>query len=225
MTRSRLLLVPAALAALTGLAGCVTQGFPNHGGGKRFYLEQHLVVRSAEGALEQIDWAEVPKAGPVRLRLVAMGDGQGAGVSSAADWLAPPGCEADGPGVDTGADLEYLKALIHRRLLEEGVEVAGRWHDPERVVGDLVVLVGEYGIARSGLQMIVYQERRLAARTSLDAFFLGKPELAGDVPGDLPLGRGGATSALQEEFVLFLGPINKPEERFSLQSGPIPGSE
>lgn len=50
-----------ALVALATTGGCVTRGYPTHGGGKRFFQEQALVAGSVDGALAQIDFARLAK--------------------------------------------------------------------------------------------------------------------------------------------------------------------
>jgi len=218
--------------ALVGLTSCVTQGFPNHGGGKRFFVEQHLVSRSAEVALNDVDWSQVPKAGPVRVYVIAMGDEGGGLTPQGGGDFFQPGMTAPGDsGYQSFAfanarDIEYVKGSVERRLAAEGVTVMKDWHDDGTCYGNVVVLVSEFGIARSGYHLLVYSERKLEARTALAVHFVGNPKFARDreVPKFVDLGGSGCTTSIYEEYVLGLGPINAPEERFSTDRGPIPGT-
>jgi hypothetical protein len=54
----RRLCAAACLLSLTAV-GCTTRGFPNHGGGKRFFQEQALVTQSIDDALAAVDWPQL----------------------------------------------------------------------------------------------------------------------------------------------------------------------
>lgn len=55
--------------ALLGLVllvnvGCVTRGYPTHGGGKRFFREQQVVSAAINGALGQLDLSQLSECKP-----------------------------------------------------------------------------------------------------------------------------------------------------------------
>lgn len=234
---SRHLLV--LLLCLFGLTSCVTRGFPGHGGGKRFFVEQHLVSKSVELALDELDWSAIPRGGPVRVWVVAIGD-EGGGSSVGKGVVGGFQNLGMGTGVDSvreddfttmafanTRDVEYVRGLVSHRLDREGVQVHRDWHARDaRIAGDLYVLVGEFGIAASGFQLFVYSERKLEARTALKAHFIENPE--GLDPDQHPrfvfLGEGSATTWIYEEYVFLMGPINSPSERYFSERGPVPGS-
>lgn len=218
---------------LVSLTSCVTQGFPNHGGGKRFFVEQHLVSRSAEVALNDVDWSQVTKEGPVRVYVIAMGDEGGGLTPQGGGDMFQPGMTAPGDsGYQSFAfanarDIEYVKGSVERRLAAAGVTVMKDWHAAVDCRGNVVVLISEFGIARSGYHLLVYSERKLEARTALAVHFVGNPEFvdSGKAPKFIDLGAAGCTTSIYEEYVLGLGPINAPEERYSTDRGPIPGTK
>lgn len=67
-SRSRALTCAIVLACLVSASGCVTRGYPTHGGGKRFYNEQAIVTRSIDAALAEIDFGKVVAALPAEDR-------------------------------------------------------------------------------------------------------------------------------------------------------------
>lgn len=58
LTRTRTAALLAVVPMLA-IGGCVTRGYPTHGGGKRFFQEQAIVAGSIDAALNQLDWQKL----------------------------------------------------------------------------------------------------------------------------------------------------------------------
>jgi len=140
------------LALLLPVAtGCASHGFPAHGGGKRFFLEQRVVSAAAQEAVASLDFQSL--AGKtVKLEVTAMGD-QGAGTQSRSEssfglaglggflGLGSSGVAAgnstgivqggyspgqySSQGIANANDVLYLKGLIAEAMWRAGVKIAG----------------------------------------------------------------------------------------------------
>lgn len=229
------------------LTSCVSQSFPTHGGGKRFYWEQHIVSRSAREAVDQLELGEKLKGvdGVIRVNVIAMAD-DGGGFEASSE--SPLGFLGFGreifPAVDssntaarvdskyrpyqvsTARDMAYLTALVERSLAEANVTVATDLTSPtaDPIVGELFVLVSEFGTAKTTSNWIVYSSRALRARTTVSAYlvkFEKKDERSASSQKRytyLSIGSGRGTVAMKEGYIFGIGPIGDASERVMSES-------
>jgi hypothetical protein len=222
-------------------SGCVSRGYPTHGGGKRFFREQEVVGRAIDAAVESLQYdripAEVRSLGVLPVQMFSLAHSGGGvqtssniGVGAVFGSLFGSGAVGDG-GADLGApaavavtgsgpgsyasyafesadDARYLMGALMVELAKVGIRPG-----LSEKAGDtqLYVLVKELGIDQNDLNLIVYGEKRLAARVVLEAWLV----YSGDVDGKVgkqrllqSLGRGEATYTFSEDFFLGFGPLN-----------------
>jgi hypothetical protein len=221
---------PLALASpvlLLFAAACATRGYPAHGGGKRFFTEQALVTRSIDDAISQIDFtrvrSDVGDVSDIAVQIFSVAHSGGGATSdpssffpflnqlgpgAAAMPVLPVGGTSSGYfafGFESADDIRYLMGRLIGKLAEVGLRVVTP--RAEAAPGPvLCVLVGELGIDLSGFNAVVYREKELRARTSLELFVV-----AGGVGGTAgtttKIGRGAATYRFEEDYFLFFGPL------------------
>lgn len=235
-----------ALGALV-LTSCASQGFPSHGGGKRFFYEQHLVTRAVDEAIAQLDFdglndsLEDPGSNLFNVWVIAVNDAGGGndggligGLPSSflpdddADARRDAASSQSGQSSFSSAysesnrDIDWVRARVCQALLERGINVT--W-TPAQGSHQIYVLVNELGIAKSGFNMLVYSERQLEARASIEAYYIQELPQAANVKWSYhSLGRGECTTSMYEEYILGAGPINDREETFEVKLGPILGT-
>ena len=223
---------------------CVSRGFPNHGGGKRFYREQQVLTRSVQTALDRIPFEEIGVAAdgkPVQVYVLCVGDqGGGSGQASNGSSLLNTisfgllGDDGPVPGIGRGAiptapivtprdtytpfsfanalDLEYLRGELMVRLAAANVRIASGGNigsegaGPETSSLYLYVLVTQFGIDKSDLNLLVYSEEKLEARTALRVVLVDNHAESGATASP-PL-QASATFNYMENFVLGFGPVN-----------------
>ena len=135
----------------------------------------------------------------------------GAGVGAT---LAPPRSEVASEVFANSEDIEYLKGEVIRRVHMAGGRVGvsyGRGEVAPTVAdaldGILYVQVGNLGLAKSDLDVLLYSQKELECRVQVTAFLVGlgarKKETALDLKG--------ATGACRymENFLLGIGPLNR----------------
>lgn len=241
--------VPLLGALAATLAGCVSRGYPTHGGGKRFFHEQALVTNAIDAAVAQVPFDRVkevvdasdakndgsiavqvfsvahsgggvqtgatgPLAGIFGASPVLGGAQQGGGGNTVA--LGSAGAAAGGGnyfafGFESADDVRYLMGRVTERLGSVGLRVVSPTADVGKPM--LCVLVRELGIEQSGFNAFIYQEKKLAARASVELFVVAR-RADGD-PGvnveSVPIGRGAATWRFREDFFLGFGPLTGGE--------------
>jgi len=204
MTRFGIVFV---LFTLTAATGCTFRGIPTHGGGKRFYIEQELLAKSAEAAMANISFDGLENT-TVRLEIHAIGGegggfysggrtlfglGAGAGAGDRAGDVDLAGSAAVGAtnaqayGVHAFAnsgDLEYLKGLIMKKLAESNISLLGAGTKAIQDY-DVHVLVPIFGTNKWTTNYLVFWREQLRARVELEVFSMPGPENRG--PGSRKL--------------------------------------
>lgn len=231
-------LAAACLAA--GLASCVTQTIPTHGGGKRFFYEQAVVTASVDHALAQLDVSPLTDKDfeVAKVYVVAMGD-EGGGIESGGGFFGVFGATGNGfagssgdgaaaiGGTDdsgrTGShafanarDIEYLSGRVTQFLESKGIRVAEA--NESQVDLEIYFLVSQFGTSKSSFSLLVYQEVELAGRTSLEAF-----ALTGEKSGldrYIPLGAGECSATYKASYFFGYGPLRGAE--LSVEPGALP---
>lgn len=105
---------------------------------------------------------------------------------------------------ESADDARYLAAVVERHLAEKNVPcygIAGGVIPADKPI--LHVVVKEFGIDQSDLNLIVYGEKRLKARVVVEAFVR---EFDGS--GFQSLGVGEASFTFAEDFFLGFGPLS-----------------
>lgn len=121
-----------------------------------------------------------------------------------------------GPGTysafafESADDIRYLMGRVVERLGAAGLRVATPKGEHANPV--ICILVSELGIDQSDFSALVYSEKELVARTSVEAFLISNGEK--DSVVTTPLGRGTSAWRFREDFFLGFGPLSGgvPEE-------------
>lgn len=240
------------LLLLTLLAGCVTRGYPTHGGGKRFFQEQALVTGAIDSALDQINFEPLgemitrdagTKAKSIGVHVFSVAH-SGGGISNGGNGvfgsalgglfggsfgggsakrnhsnafsapLAPAlnGVKGDGYlsyAFGSADDIRYVMGRLIGKLGQEGLSV----QTAEKQSADkptLCILIRQLGIDQSDFSALVYSEKLLRARSSIEAFVVHQTENEDKekVTTVTPLGEGTGTMRFREDFFFGIGPLS-----------------
>jgi hypothetical protein len=234
--------VPLLLLA----SGCATRGYPTHGGGKRFSHEQAILAGSIDDAMAQVDFRKVAATldaqskndGKIAVQIYPMshsgggvqtsstgflggllgvgpvlGGGQQAAAAAMVAGAASPGNYMPF-GFESADDLRYLMGRLVERLGEQKLRVVQPL--PDAQVATLCVLVRELGIDQSDFNALIYNEKKLVARTSVEIFVIGRDPANPNETSLVatPIGKADATWRFREDYFLGFGPLSggKPEE-------------
>lgn len=210
------LLARIAVLGLLGVlsTGCVSRGFPTHGGGKRFSREQQALSTAIDAAVAEIDFELLPEevrtslnegvgllvfsvadsGGGVRsgggggLDLFGLFGGGSVSSGSVAATVRPPAPTGYASyGSTSSEDLEYLKGRIVHRILEEKIRFNPVDSEAGLESGMIIVTVGEFGIDESSFNALIVSSNRLKSRVQLNAYFVRQVEGAGTEPEVHPL--------------------------------------
>lgn len=236
-----------AMTILALLTGCVTRGYPTHGGGKRFFQEQAIVTGSIDGAMDQIQFDKLddlvsPDPGTQQKTIgvhVFSVAHSGGGVSTSSSGafgailggligggpefrhnptlsqpLVAPLASVQGNGYLSYAfgsadDIRYVMGRLIAKLGAEGIAV--QTADTATDKPTLCILIRQLGISQSDFNALVYSEKLLRARSSIEAFVVHKIEGGGLKA--TPIGEGTSTMRFREDFFFGIGPLSggRPE--------------
>lgn len=235
-----------AIPILLLASGCATRGYPTHGGGKRFAHEQAIIAGSIDDAMAQIDFRKVEATldpnsrqyGKIAVQIYPMSHSGGGvqtgstgflgglfgvspvlgGSEQAAAAVALAGAASPGAympfGFESADDLRYLMGRLVERLGEQRLRVVQPVSGADEAT--LCVLVRELGIDQSDFNALVYNEKKLVARTALEIFVVGKdPENPNETSlVATPIGKAASAWRFREDYFLGFGPISGgvPEE-------------
>ncbi|MCR9244163.1 MAG: hypothetical protein NXI31_03970 [bacterium] len=111
---------------------------------------------------------------------------------------------------ESADDIRYLMGRLVDHIGRQKLRVVTPRDGEPRAV--LSIVVSELGIDQSDFSALVYSEKELQARTTIDAFLVS-PGKTGEV-GYTSLGRGSSAWRFREDFFLGFGPLSGgvPEE-------------
>jgi len=134
---------------------------------------------------------------------------------AAAQALAAPLSGVQGNGYLSYAfgsadDIRYVMGRLIGKLGQEGLSVQTA-DTPDPTKPTLCILIRQLGIGQSDFNALVYSEKVLRARSSIEAFVVHTPEGAGTIV--TPLGEGTSTMRFREDFFFGIGPLSggRPE--------------
>ena len=140
--------------------------------------------------------------------------------SNAASAAATLSSVSRGPGghfsfaFESADDIRYLMGRVVEHVGNGGLRVSTPEEGEPRAV--LCIVVSELGIDQSDFNALVYSEKELVARATIDAFVVGPDPEDGNGKNitATSLGRGSASWRFREDFFLGMGPLSggKPEE-------------
>jgi len=112
-------------------------------------------------------------------------------------------------GFESADDLRYLMGRLVERLGAHGLQVVAPVMDTTEPT--LCVLVREFGIDQSDLNALIYTEKKLTARTSVEVFVVGPDRKdPNDTTGWIatPIGKGASAWRFREDYFLGFGPLS-----------------